>query len=106
VIERLEASVTVTPHKGDLLSLQSSLVKFTARDATSSIERAQYSIDGHDWLLVAPVGNVSDALEERYEFGLAEGLSPGEHTIAVRVYDRFENVGSAKTTVIVPTAKP
>jgi hypothetical protein len=29
-----------------------------------------------------------------------------EHTIAVRAYDRFENVGSAKTTLRVPGAKP
>jgi WD40 repeat protein len=100
--------------KGSLGGLQSGqlahayalTIQFAAKDATSSIERAQYSVDGHDWLLVAPVGNVSDALEERYEFALTEGLNPGEHTVAVRAYDRFENVGSAKTTVVVPTAKP
>jgi hypothetical protein len=28
-------------------------------------------------------------------------LKAGEHTIAVRVYDRFENVGSGKTVVTV-----
>ena len=106
VIEHLEASVFTTPHKEGLLALQSSLVKFTARDATSSIERAQYSVDGGDWVLVAPVGNISDSLEERYEFSHAQGLTPGEHTIAVRAYDRFENVGSAKTTVTVPAYKP
>jgi outer membrane protein assembly factor BamB len=107
LIEHLQASVTVAPPKGNLVSLQTSLVKFTARDATSSIERAQYSVDGGDWILVAPVGNVSDALEEHYEFTLAMGLDPGEHSIAVRAYDRFENVGGAKATFTVPaTAKP
>ena len=102
IIDGLEASVSITPHKGALLSLQTSLIKFAARDATSSIERAQYSVDGGDWILVAPVGGISDALEERYEFTLLTGLSPGEHSIAVRAYDRFENVGSAKTTFTVP----
>jgi flavin-binding protein dodecin len=111
VIEHLEAAVWITKGtqsfvKGELTALQSSSVKFTARDATSSIERAQYSVDGGDWILVAPVGGISDALEERYEFTLTVGLSPGEHTIAVRAYDRFENVGSAKTTFTVPAAKP
>jgi hypothetical protein len=77
------------------------IVKFTARDTSSSIERAQYSVDGGDWILVAPSGGISDAPEERYEFSL-NGLSPGEHTIAVRAYDKFENVGSAKATVAVP----
>jgi hypothetical protein len=105
IIDGLEASVSTAPHKGALLSLQTLLVKFTARDATSSIERAQYSVDGGDWILVAPVGGVSDAPEERYEFTLATGLSPGEHTIAVRAYDHFENVGTAKKTITVPQEK-
>jgi hypothetical protein len=82
------------------------LVRFTARDATSSIDRAQYSLDGGDWVIVAPVGNISDALEEHYEFTLSEGLTSGEHTIAVRAYDHFDNVGSAKSTINVPAAKP
>jgi hypothetical protein len=54
---------------------------------------------------VAPTSRISDAPEERYEFSLS-GLAPGEHTIAVRAYDRFENVGSAKVTFSVPVAKP
>jgi WD40 repeat protein len=80
-------------------------VFFTVRDATSSIERAQYSVDGGEWTLVAPTGGISDALDEHYEFILAD-LAAGEHTIAVRAYDRFENVGSSKTTIIVPSHKP
>ena len=78
---------------------------FTARDASSSIERAQYSLDGSDWILVTPSTGISDALVEHYDFGLP-ALTPGEHSIAVRAYDRFENVGSAKTTFTVPHAKP
>jgi hypothetical protein len=106
VIEGLEASISITPHRGGLLSLQSQQAKFTARDATSSIERAQYSVDGGDWILVAPAGGISDTLEEHYEFTLTMGLSPGEHTIAVRAYDRFENVGSSKVAFVVPASKP
>ena len=78
--------------------------KFAAHDSTSNIERAQYSIDGGDWILVNPKGGISDALEESYEFPLSN-ISPGEHTLAVRVYDRFENVGSAKTTFTLPAQK-
>jgi outer membrane protein assembly factor BamB len=81
------------------------MVQFVAKDAASSIDRAQYSLDGGDWTLLAPVGNVSDAQSENYEFTLGN-IAPGEHTIAVRVYDRFENVGSAKTTMNAPAAKP
>jgi hypothetical protein len=78
---------------------------FTARDASTAIERAQYSLDGGEWILLAPDEPVSDALVEHYNLGLPP-LPPGEHTLAVRAYDRFENVGSAKTTFTVPPAKP
>jgi outer membrane protein assembly factor BamB len=103
VIEHLEPMVAVT--RGGSPAFFSVITKFTARDATSSIERAQYSVDGGEWTLAAPAGGISDAPEERYEFTLT-GLAPGEHTIAVRAYDRFENVGGAKITFPVPAAKP
>jgi hypothetical protein len=99
VIENLE--VTTAAARGGSPAMVSVTAKFVARDASTSVERAQYSVDGGDWILVAPAGNISDAREEKYEFTVGS-LSAGEHTIAVRAYDRFENVGSAKTTVIVP----
>jgi len=104
LIEHLESVVAVT--RGGSPTFVSVITKFTARDMTSSIERAQYSVDGGDWVLLAPTGGISDAPDERYEFPISAGLAPGEHTISVRAYDRFENVGSAKTTFTVPAAKP
>jgi hypothetical protein len=77
---------------------------FTTRDAASSIDRAQYSLDGGDWILVSPNTGISDAPVEHYDFGVP-AVSPGEHSLAVRVFDRFENVGSAKTTFTVPSPK-
>jgi WD40 repeat protein len=103
VIEHLEANPTAS--RGETSSSGSVTVTFTAQDASSSIDRAQYSLDGADWLLLAPIGNVSDAPEERYDFPLNK-LAAGEHTIAVRAYDRFDNVGSAKAVFEVPAAKP
>ena len=99
VIEQLEA-LAGAARGGSAVA-----VKFTARDAASNIERTQYSLDGGEWILVAPTSRISDAPEERYELSLS-GLAPGEHTISLRAYDRFENVGSAKTVFSVPTAKP
>jgi len=80
-------------------------VSFAARDATSSIDHAQYSLDGGDWTLVYPANGISDSPIEHYEFDIP-GLTPGEHTLAVRVYDSFENLGSAKITFTVPATKP
>ncbi len=109
VIESLSADIwnRCTGVCGDSMVI----VKFTARDASSSIDRAQYSVDGGDWILVAPTSGVSDAPEEHYQFTLsfawsAPPVSNKEHTIAVRTYDRFENVGSAKTTAMAPAYKP
>jgi hypothetical protein len=107
VIENLQATVAVT--KGGSSSFVAVLVEFSARDAASSIERAQYSVDGGEWILVSPKIGISDASAEDYNFrvdGLSGGLYSREHTIAVRAYDKFENVGSAKTTVLVPAQKP
>lgn len=103
IIEHLDAVSVVTRRASQ--SFASIIVKFSAGDSASSIDRAQYSFDGGDWTLLAPIGKVSDAPEEHYEFTLSNFAS-GEHTIAVRAFDRFENVGSAKTILTVPPAKP
>jgi len=101
-IGALQAVAAVT--RGGTPVFTSVIVSFTARDSTSSIDRAQYSVDGGEWIVLAPAGNLSDSVEERYEFTITEP-QPGEHTVAVRAYDRFENVGSAKTTFTVPAGK-
>ncbi len=98
VIEHLEA--TNNEARGGSPSATGIIVRFMARDAATSVERAQYSVDGGDWILVSPGGKISGAQEEKYEFTVVDP-SQGEHTIAVRAFDRFENVGSAKTTVNV-----
>ncbi len=89
-IGKLEKTVTGSAAK----------ITFSATDTTSNIERAQYSLDGGEWLLLAPKSGISDGKQEAYELNAGE-LKKGEHTIAVRVYDRFENGGSAKAVVNV-----
>jgi hypothetical protein len=51
------------------------------------------------------VGVLSDSKHEHYEFRLpAKPLDgkTGEHLITVRVYDRHDNVGVAKTVFTIP----
>ncbi len=107
-IEGLHAAAAVL--QSGSLSVVNVTAEFIARDSGSNIERAQYSVDGGEWILIAPTGSVSDAPEEHYQFShsfsfIAPALTEREHTIAVRAYDRFENVGSAKASFIVPTGK-
>ena len=75
------------------------------RDATSPIAHAEYSIDAGPWQYLEPVGKVSDSLMERYDFtvpvpGSATPVSDAkEHVLAVRVYDRYENLAAVKAVV-------
>ncbi|MGC1188758.1 MAG: hypothetical protein WA871_15340 [Candidatus Acidiferrales bacterium] len=77
--------------------------RFDTADPGSSIARAQYSLDAGDWTLVLPVGQLSDSPQEHFDWTL-DALSPGEHTLAVRAYDEYENATSAKVTFTVGPA--
>lgn len=78
--------------------------RFEARDSSSNIARTEYSLDAGDWTLLFPLGRLADAPHESYEVVL-RGLKPGEHTLAVRVYDQFENTATGKVTFMVPAGK-
>ena len=75
-------------------------VTFDAEDAMSPVVRAEYSLDAGPWQYIEPVGGLSDARREHYDFTVPasafEGKS-GEQLITVRVYDRHDNIGLAKT---------
>jgi hypothetical protein len=79
-------------------------VAFDGVSSSIAIDHARYSVDAGDWFVVFPVGLLSDAPRESYSFSVA-GLAPGEHTIAVQIADRFDNVAVAKVNFTVPGAK-
>ena len=77
-------------------------VRFRAEDGFSNIKRAEYSVDAGDWKYVEPVGQLSDARVENYDFKVAPEAdkdSSSEHVVVVRVYDKYENMGAAKTVL-------
>jgi hypothetical protein len=77
-------------------------VSFDADDASSPITRAEYSLDAGPWQYIEPVGGLSDSRREHYELRISLDVVLGkisEHLITVRVYDRFDNVGAAKTVI-------
>ena len=82
--------------------------RFGRSIASSPISRAEYSIDADDWQTAEPVGQISDYKIENYDLtvplpapssGKQADAAVDEHTIVVRVFDRFENVGVAKTVI-------
>ena len=79
-------------------------VNFRAIDNFSPLKRAEYSVDAGEWKFVEPVGQLSDAKTENYDFKATpetskDGGASSEHVVVVRVYDRYENMGAAKTLI-------
>jgi hypothetical protein len=62
-------------------------IAFTAKDALSWIDKAEYSIDGGEWTLLDPVNKVTDSQILSYELS-----APAGRLVAVRVFDEDDNV--------------
>jgi hypothetical protein len=71
---------------------------WSAADALSDIKKAEYSLDGGDWTLAAPVTGLSDSHELSYDLTL-DHIAPGEHTLAVRIEDDYDNQSVDKAVV-------
>jgi len=94
--ERFE--VDTTPPVVTGLHVADGHIVFAAEDAASAIVHAEYSLDAGPWQYIEPVGGLSDGRHEHYDVRLpALDKSSGEHLLTVRVYDRHDNVGLAKT---------
>jgi len=80
-------------------------IRFTATDAMSIIRRAEFSLDAGEWRFIAPKGEIADARTETYDFmesvsaANAQADSSGEHVVSIRVYDRAENLATAKVVI-------
>ena len=72
-------------------------MKWHAADALNNIAKCEYSLDGGEWKIAAPVTRLNDSPELDYE--LAVDAAAGEHTIAVRVEDQYGNQSVEKTVV-------
>ena len=51
-----------------------------------------------------PIGRLSDATAEKYDIKITpetakDGGLSSEHVVVVRVYDRYDNMGAAKTVI-------
>jgi hypothetical protein len=98
--------VDTTPPRIEDLSaaLQGQQIHIKARavDSFSPIKRAEYSIDAGDWQYVEPMGQLSDARAENYDFTVNLDNTKeesSEHVVVIRVYDRYDNMSAAKTLI-------
>jgi hypothetical protein len=72
-------------------------VKWRARDEKSTIQRAEYSVNGGDWIVVQPTTRLSDSPEHQYT--LSVDSTGSEQTVAVRVTDELDNQSVDKVIV-------
>jgi hypothetical protein len=63
------------------------VIHFTAKDTLSWVAKAEYSVNGGEWVLLQPTNRVTDSQMLTYELR----TKPGE-TVAVRVFDEDDNV--------------
>ena len=105
--ERISGPFVVDTTPPLITNLKSQLQKttvtaqFEATDATSPIAHAEYSLDAGPWQYLEPVTSLSDSLAETYNIvaPLDSKSTNTEHVLAIRVYDRYENVATAKTLI-------
>jgi sugar lactone lactonase YvrE len=74
-------------------------IQAVARDESSLVRRAEYSVDGGRWQEIHPADGISDAREETYEF-TPQGLEgAGPHLVVVRATDLLGNSSTARVEV-------
>jgi hypothetical protein len=74
------------------------LIRFQATDALSPLASAEYSVNGGEWVAVAPTTRMTDSPSHEYS---AEAVKPanGEMVVAVKVADEYDNVAVRKVVI-------
>ena len=73
-------------------------VTFDAADAASYLTRAEYSVNGGEWMPVYADDGISDAPKERYTIEIMT-KDAGEYAVTIRVYDVNANAGNTRVIV-------
>lgn len=63
------------------------VIRFTAKDALSWIDKAEYSVDGGEWTQMDPINLVTDSQVLSYAVAVDAG-----HMVAIRVFDEDDNI--------------
>lgn len=76
-------------------------IAFRATDALSSLQLAEYAINGGEWISVEPSTRMTDS--PRHDYAAVSGkVTGGEYTIAVRVSDERDNTVVQKVVISKP----
>lgn len=80
------------------LSVQYPRVTARAGDALSAIAEVGFAVDDGPWLIGGTADGLFDSTEEALRIELPRDLSPGFHTLAIRVADEAGNIGAASVS--------
>lgn len=78
------------------------VVGFTVKDAFSSVQRVEYSLDGDRWRAIYPKDGIADSPSE--EFELAIDGDTTDRAVILRAVDAMNNVATARAEA--PRARP
>ncbi|HKQ56516.1 MAG TPA: hypothetical protein VJY35_01495 [Candidatus Eisenbacteria bacterium] len=90
--------VAATPGPGTIL------VSGRAEDAASALSRIEVSVDNGDWRTVTPDGGFADERAHAFHARIPD-VTPGEHTVSVRVVDQAGNTATGARRVTVARAR-
>ena len=75
---------------------------FNVRDADSTIQKAEYSLDGDRWQTVYPKDGIADSRMEQFELSLdAQQETRG---VVIRAFDALNNIASTRGETTTPAA--
>jgi hypothetical protein len=72
-------------------------IRFHAKDALSWLDKAEYSVNGGEWMVAEPTTRLTDSSEHDYRVQIDRPA--GEVTIAVRVTDENDNQAVSKVVI-------
>jgi sugar lactone lactonase YvrE len=70
------------------------IVTFDVKDDYSTIQKAEYSLDGTEWKAVFPVDGIADSKSEHYEIRVEGRIGP--RGLTLRAMDAMNNVATAQ----------
>ncbi|MFZ0592612.1 MAG: hypothetical protein WAM39_19295 [Bryobacteraceae bacterium] len=73
-------------------------LSFKGEDKTTALRKCEYSVDAGPWQPLEAADGITDSKEENFRLEI-DDLPPGEHVIALRVYDGAGNAGLARVVV-------
>ena len=78
------------------------VIAFEVRDDNSTVQKAEYSLDGDRWQTIYPKDGIPDSRVEQFELTL-DGDS-GAHGVIIRAADALNNMSSARGDVAATAA--